>query len=63
MLIVQVEKWNEESEKLKVTLTVCDRAGNRIKALYSNQYINSVNDRLAYLFPFPITSVRNLLLC
>lgn len=63
MLIVQVEKWNEESEKLKVTLKVCDRAGNRIKALYSDQYINSVNDHLAYLFPLPITSVRNLLLC
>lgn len=48
VLIAQVRKWDEEREKLKANRK-CDRAGNRIQALYSNQYINNVNDHFSFI--------------
>lgn len=47
--IVRVGKWDEERGKLKVTSKVCDRARNRIQALYCNQYINNVNDHFSFI--------------
>lgn len=51
--IVQVGKWDEGSEKLKVTSKVCDRAGNRIEALYSkiNTLIMSITISFTSFFP------------